>query len=241
MKKVISVVFLTASLCVIALAQDGKPPAGEAGESQVVLRVNGQEVTRAEFEKLLVQQKAREFMEEVIEGLLIEQAAKEAEVAVTDKEIEERQQEVFLQEMSYYDNDMAKLEEELKRYGYSIEERKKRNAHKTRLLLFVEKMIKKESVSEESLKRLFKERYSKNADRVAKVYHMLVSTEEKRRHIQQEITNLKLKSRGASAEQKLKIETQIAGLTEKLEKWKKFTSRSAVDEAVKRLREGADV
>ena len=101
MKKVISVVFLIASLCVIALAQDGKPPAGEAGESQVVLRVNGQEVTRAELEKLLVQQKAREFMEEIIDGLLIEQAARDAGVAVTDKEIEERQQEVFLQRKQF--------------------------------------------------------------------------------------------------------------------------------------------
>ncbi len=235
MKKIAAAAFLVTALCLIVLAQDAQQPTGGGG---VVLRVNAKETTRAEFEKLLFECKAREFMEELVDWLLVQQAAEKAGVTVSGKEVTERQNELLLQELAHYNNDLKELEAELKRYGYTIEERKKNNAYKTRLLLLAEKLVKKKRASDENMKALFERRYPKDAGRIARVHHILVSTEEMAHGIAREISRLKCELRIASAEQKQKIDMEIAGLTEKSQRWKKLNSKDVADEVVKKLRAG---
>lgn len=220
--------------CAFVFAQDQKQPA----DGKVVLRVNEQEVTAADFQALLAEHKARDFMEELVDLLLIRQAAKKAGVTVSDAEVDKRQEDLLLQELALYDNDFKKMEEELQRYGYTLEDRRRSNAHKTRLLLLAEKLVKSERTAEESVKSLFKERYPKTAGTVAKVYHVLISTDEVHRYISNRMSQLKLKLRIASAAQKEKISEEIAGLKEKAKKWESLSSRKVADEIVKKLRGG---
>ena len=121
MKKTVIAALMVTALGLVVLAQDATQP---LGGNRVVLRVGSKETTRAEFDRLLFQYKAREFVEELIDVLLVQQAAEKAGLEVTDEEVSERQDELLMQELAQYDNDYDKLEAQLKRFGYTVEEQK---------------------------------------------------------------------------------------------------------------------
>jgi parvulin-like peptidyl-prolyl isomerase len=236
MKWGIAAAAVTLVVCLFALAQDVKRP----GPSDVVLRVNDGEVTSAEFDELLKERKAREFMEELVDCLLVEQAAEKAGVTVSQDEIEERQTELLLQELSFYDNDVAKLRAELERYGYTIEERNKQNAQRTKFLLLAEKLVRKGLLQDENVKKLFETRYDKSQERVARAYHMFISKAEAERHIESRLAYLRLRAAVATDRQKEQIGKETAELRERLELWKDLNSRTVAEDMVRRLREGED-
>jgi parvulin-like peptidyl-prolyl isomerase len=237
MKNLTAVAIAVTALCVIVLAQEEQPA---ASGSEVVLRINGEEITRAEFEAALIRDKSRRFMEELIDLILLQQAAKKAGVAVTDEKLEEWLEFLLLQELAKYGNDLEKLKDGLKLRGYTFKEYKAVIAREARPKLLVEKLITKERITEENMRKLFEQRYPKDAGRIARAYQILISTNKMHDGILSRLSYLKYRFQVASAKQKEKISTEIAQLKEKLEEWKKLNSRKVADKVVKKLREGAD-
>jgi len=229
-------VIIAAALCAIVLAQDEK----SSGTGRIVLKVNKQEVSRSEFDKLFFESRAREFMEQLIDQMLIEQKAGEKGISVTQEEVEERLEETLLQELASCQNDMVKLKEKFSLYGYSLEERRKAGYREARILLLAEKLVKSTRTAEDSLKELFKNRYGEQTGRVVKAYHILVSTGEVLRYIESRIAHLKLQISMAPEARKDKLRLEMAKLKEKQEKWKGCNSRSIADTVVKKLKAGGN-
>lgn len=240
MKNIPVIAIAVAALCVIVAAQDINKPAGAPDAGKVALRVNKEKITRGEFEDILVRAKGREFMEELVDWLLVKQAASKAGVSVTEEEVEEQHEDMLMRQFGIFDYDINKLRENLEMFGYTISTRKKATAFKTRMLLLARKVIQKERTTEHNLKHEFEKRYPDTAGRIAKVNHIHVSATEMRKGINKRLSYLKYRQQVASDAQKRNIGTEIAQLKEKLEKWKELNSRDVADIVVKKLRAGED-
>ncbi len=238
------IVVLLVIICVFlfaGLVQDepGKWTALQDG-NRIALRVNGQEVTRAEFQKMLLEYKERSFLEELVDHLLLEQAAAKAGISISDEKIRKQAIDAMMDELADCGNDVGEFKEALALYGSTVEEREKALVKETKWELLAEELVKKERTSEANMKALFEKRFPGTAGRIAKVYHILISADEMRRQLTTRLGYLERRSKIASADEKKDVISEIARLKKKMEAWKDRNSKEAADEAVKKLRSGGD-
>lgn len=241
MRAAATLMILVCVCLVVCLAQEEPEnrQALQAG-SEVALRVNGQDVSRAQFRKLLLEHKERLFVEELVDRILVEQAAAKAGISLSEKEIEKRAVDAVMDELAGYDNDLGEFRKTLELYGYTVDERRTTLVRELKWRLLAEELVKKERISEERLKEVFEKRYPRTAGRLAKVHHILVSADEMRRELSARQENLECRSKIASAAEKEDIAAEQQLLKEKLKAWEGRNSKEVAGQAVKRLRSGED-
>jgi parvulin-like peptidyl-prolyl isomerase len=232
---------LVCACLVVCLAQEepGDGPAPRAG-GEVALRVNGQEVSRAQFRNLLLEYKERSFLEELVDHILVEQAAAKAGISLSEREVDKRVIGIVMDELAECGNDLDKFGRTLQLYGCTVDERKKALRRELKWTILAEELVRRERSSEEKLKELFEKRYPRNAGRVAKVHHILISAEEMRRGLTAREENLERRSKVASEAGKKDIAAEQESLKKKLKAWEGRNSKEVADQAVKRLRSGED-
>jgi hypothetical protein len=189
---------------------------------------------------MLLEYKAQSFLEELADQILIEQAAAKAGVNVPKEEVEKRAIDTMMSELAECGNDIGEFKKMLRLYGCTLDDRRKTLVREMRWRVLAEELVKKERASAKNLKSLFEKRYPSTAGRLAKVYHILVSADEMRKHLSVRRDHLERRLQVASGIREKAIASELADTKKKLKTWEKRNSKDAAAEAVKKLRSGED-
>ncbi len=145
-------------------------------EQQVVARVNGEVITKAEvFERLIKLSGGKQIVERMIEEALVDQAAQEAGISVSQAEID-AEIEKIKERIGGEDRFNAALQQ----YNLTLEDLREDQLFR----LKVTKLLAKDlPTDDETLRQYFEENIAQWDERKAHARHILVETEEEAKEI----------------------------------------------------------
>ncbi|MGM0651477.1 MAG: foldase protein PrsA [Bacillota bacterium] len=158
-------------LVVVLVQQPSEAPAGD--QSEIVAKVNGEEITRDELFEAMYAQGGREVLDQVITRKLIIQLAEEKGITVSEEELEEEIKDIIDES---FQGAEEQLEMILEQYGISLDAFRE----DARLNLLVRKLAMEEiDISEEEAKEYFEEnRQLFDTEEEVEARHILVESRE---------------------------------------------------------------